>query len=125
MPRKAVIHHRPVAVYQLARGPVVLQHLGNVGDGFLLHGFLEVTAKTKILMLQRLHRKRDRLAHYQPLANKRPHKPVTARIGQQAVHLRIEHLGITQFIVLGQLPQLGIGRSADEHETQPRGNGVM
>ena len=125
MPREAVVHHRPITIDQLARRTVVFEHLRDVGDGFLLHRFLEVPSKAEVLMLQRGHGQRNRLPHHQPLPDKRPHKRVAAWINQQPVHLCIEHLGIAEFALLGQPPQGGIRWRAGEHEAQARSNGVL
>ena len=76
-------------------------------------------------MLQRLHGQRYRLPHHQPLLDERPNKRVTARILQQPVHLSIQHFRLAQLARLGQLPQLGIGWRAGQHETQPRGHRVL
>jgi len=113
-----VVQETVVGIHQIGDGPVLAHHraqeqLGLGGEGFAQRGIeLRIRLGIGCGLVQ--------LAQVQPLHGEIVDQRVRPRIGQQALHFTIQHLGLVQLVLRRQVQQPVIRDRAPQEEGQPR-----
>ena len=123
MPREASVEEGEVRIDEVSDAQITAQQLGDVGAGFLEHGFLhdgiEVAEEACV------GRGEVDLIELEPLICEGSDEAFGFGVRKQSLDLLREDLRVAELVLIGEFKQLLIGHRAPEGKTEARGDGVV
>ncbi len=123
VPCEATVEEGEVGVDEVGDAQIAAQQLGEVGAGFLEHGFLhdgiEVAEETCV------GRGEVDLIELEPLVGEGGDEAFGFGVRKQPLNLLREGLRVAELVLVREFEQFLIGHGAPKGETEPRGDGVV